>query len=159
MRALLQVLFAAVAISLLGACGQAQSTVKAGQSIALAPDLTVRLASYRPSLTELQLQITLVPTGRTPVESLVPSVVVIPSGGKETSSTLDFKQADALITMLLENAQHVGTVTVRDARSGHSAVWTLLGAGTLLPCAGGANCQVIGIPHPQSLPGRPAPNP
>jgi hypothetical protein len=155
MRAFLRVLFAVSVITILAACGQSHTTLPAGQTFALAPDLSVRLVSYRPSLTELQLQITLLPTGHTPVESLVPSVVVIPSGGKETSSTLDFKAAGALITMVLADAQHVDTVTIRDARSGQSAEWAVVGAVTLLPCPGSSNCQVIGLPHAQSLPGRP----
>jgi hypothetical protein len=155
MRAFPRVLCMLSAIVMLAACGQSTTTIGAGQTFALAPDLSIRLASYRPSLTELQLQITLLPTGRTPAESLVPSVVVIPSGGKETSSTLDFKAADALITMLLADAQDVSTVTVRDARSGHSAEWAVASAETLLPCPGTSNCQLIGVPHAQSLPGRP----
>ena len=155
MRAFLRVLFPTFAVALLAACGSPQSTLRAGQSFALAPDLTVRLVSSRPSLTELQLQITLLPTGNTPVESLVPSVVVVPNGGRETASTLDFPHVGALITMLLADAQAVNSVTVRDVRSGHSVDWSVQGTETLLSCKGGDNCELIGMPHAQSLPGRP----
>jgi uncharacterized lipoprotein YajG len=155
MRAFLRVLVPTVAVALLVACGRPQSALSTGQSFALAPDLTVRLMSSRPTLTELRLQITLLPTGDTPVESLVPAVVVVPNGGRETSSTLDFPPVGALITMLLTDAQNVNSVTVRDTRSGHSVEWSLRGAETLLACKGGDNCELIGMPHAQSLSGRP----
>ncbi|MGI8913408.1 MAG: hypothetical protein ACR2JY_06425 [Chloroflexota bacterium] len=155
MRAFFRVLFATLAIALVAACGQAQSTLNTGQSYALAPDMSVRLVSYRPSLNELQLQITLLPTGNTALESLVPALVVIPNGGRETSSTLDFQQAGALITMLLADAENVASVTVRDTRSGHSADWAVQTAMTLLPCKGSGDCQLIGMPHAQTQPGHP----
>jgi hypothetical protein len=125
------------------------------QSYALAPDLSVRVVSSRPSLSQLQLQITLLATGNTPVATLVPAVLVIPAGGRETSSTLDFKQADALITMLLTDAQKVASVTVRDTRSGASMDWAVQSAVSLLPCKTSNDCTLIGLPHTQSLPERP----
>ena len=155
MRAFLRVMFATLSLALLAACARPGSAVPAGQSFALAPDLTVRLASFHPSLTQLQLEITLLPTGSTSIESLVQAVVVIPSGGREVSSSLDFKQAGALITMLLADAQKVDSVTVRDARSGASADWSVQPAETLLPCKTSNQCELIGMPNAQSLPGRP----
>ena len=155
MRAFLSVMFATLSVALLAACGRPSSGVPAGQPFALAPDLTVRLASFHPSLTQLQLQITLLPTGSTPIESLVQAVVVIPSGGREVSSSLAFKQAGALITMLLADAQKVDSVTVRDARSGASADWSVQPAETLLPCKTSNQCELIGMPNAQSVPARP----
>ncbi len=117
--------------------------------------MTVRLVSSRPSLTQLQLQLTIDPTGSTPAVALVPSVVVVPSGGQETSASLDFPRAQALITMLLDNAQHVDSVTVRDARNGHTVDWAVQPAESLLTCKPGDACQLIGVPHTQALPSRP----
>ena len=155
MRPFFRVIFATLSVALLAACGSPGGAVRAGQAFALAPDLSVRLTSFHPSLTQLQLQITVLPTGNTPVESLVQAVVVIPSGGKELSSSLDFQQAGALITMLLSDAQKVASVTVRDARSGRSANWSVQPAEMLLPCKTSNQCELIGMPNAQSLPGRP----
>jgi len=71
------------------------------------------------------------------------------------SSSLDFKQAGALITMLLADAQTVDSVTVRDARSGLSADWSVQPAETLLPCKISNQCALIGMPNTQSLTSRP----
>jgi len=155
MRAFSRVLFALFAVAFLAGCGTARPALRSDQSFALAPDLSVRVVSSRPSLSQLQLQITLLATGNTPVAALVPDIVVIPAGGRETSSSLDFKQADALITMLLADAQKVASVTVRDTRSGNSMDWTVQSAISLLPCKTSNDCQLIGLPHAQSLPERP----
>jgi hypothetical protein len=155
MRAISRVLFALFAAAFLVGCANSRPALQPDQSYALAPDLSVRVVSSRPSLSQLQLQITLLATGNTPVTTLVPDVVVIPSGGRETSSTLDFKQADALITMLLADAQKVASVTVRDTRSGNSMDWAVQSVVSLLPCKSSNDCELIGLPHAQSLPERP----
>lgn len=155
MRAISRVLFALFAAGFLVGCGSSSATLRPGQSYALAPDLSVRVVSSRPALSQLQLQITLLATGSTPLAALVPDVVVIPAGGREISSTLDFKQADALITMLLADAQRVASVTVRDTRSGNSMDWAVQRLELLLPCKTSNDCQLIGLPHAQSFPDRP----
>lgn len=156
MRALVRLLFAASIVAFLAGCGSNTSTqLRSGQSFALAPDLTVRLTASRPTLTQLKLQIRLLPAGETPVQALVPDVVVIPSGGREISSTLDFQQAGALITMLMEDAQQVGAVTVRDVRTGHSVDWLMPSVQALFPCKTSNDCELIGLPQGQSLPSQP----
>lgn len=155
MRAIPRVLLALLGVAFLAGCGRSSTALKPGQSYALAPDLTVSVASSRPSLTQLELEITLLPTGAAPIAALVPDVVVIPAGGRETSAKLDFKQADALITMLLADAQNVASVTVRDTRSGNSMNWAVQSAVLLLPCKTSNDCQLIGLPHTQSFPDRP----
>lgn len=143
-----------VMVALIG-CGSRSASLQPGQAYKLAPDMTVRLASSRPSRTQLELQLTIDPVGSTPAQALVPSVVVIPAGGQETSASLDFPHAQAVITMLLDNAQHVDSVTVRDARSGRTVNWAVLPATSLLACKPGDDCQLIGVPHSQAVPGHP----
>lgn len=155
MRALVCVLSCLLGLTLLAGCGAQSAALHGGQSFALAPDLTVRLLSTRPSWDQLKLQIFVMPTGSTALESLIPDVVVIPDGGKESSATLDLHSDQAVITMVLENAQNVAAVTIRDARSGHFARWSIGTMQALLPCKQGDDCGLLGVPHSPSLQAHP----
>lgn len=155
MRALTRVLCATLALLALASCGQGVASLRLGQTFALAPDLSVKLLASRPTVSQLRLDLTVLPTGSTPLSALVPSVVVIPGGGREISATLNFQRDRALIMMLLDGAQHVTSVTVRDARSGRSADWSVVADQSLLNCKPGDTCQIIGIPQAPSFPGRP----
>lgn len=155
MRAFICAVCVLLGMSLLAGCGATSAALHGGQSSALAPDLTVRLLSTRPSWNQLKLQIFVLPTGSTALESLIPDVVVIPDGGKESSATLDLHSDQAVITMVLENAQNVASVTVRDARSGHFAHWDIGTMQALLPCKQGDDCGLLGVPHSPSLPAHP----
>ncbi len=146
MRALFRVLLIIAGIPLLAACAAQGASLATGQSYALAPDLTVRLSSARPALNQLRLQITVLATGGTAIESLLPAVVVIPAGGKQSSATLDMQRDSATITMLLDAAQSVNSVVVRDARDGHTATWAV-GVQGLLACKPGDECQLLALPR------------
>lgn len=151
MRVLVRVLACLLALPVLSACGGQISMLNAGQSYALAPDLTVRLVSIRPGLSQLHLQITILATGGTAIETLIPAVVVTPEGGHESSATLDVARDSAKIDMLLDGAQQVSYVTVRDSRNGHAAKWDVNAIRALAGCATGDACRLIGMPQSQPL--------
>ena len=152
MRPFLRVLSFVLGLSLLVGCGAHGAALHAGQSYAYSPDVSVRLAFTRPSWSQLRLQVTIVPTGNTPLESLIPDIVVVPDGGRELSATLDLHSDQAVMTMLLENAEKVATVTIRDARNGHSARWDVGNVQARLGCKPGDDCGVLGVPRTPSLP-------
>ena len=155
MRAFLLLLCGLLALTVLAGCGTQTAALHGGQSSVLAPDLTVRLLSTRSSWDQLKLQIFVIPTGDTALESLVQDVVVIPAGGKESSASLDLHSDQAVITMLLANAQNVASVTIRDARTGHFAQWEIGTRQALLPCKQGDDCGLLGVPRSPSLPAHP----
>ena len=147
MRAVFRLLLFISGVALLAGCAGHGASLAAGQSYALAPDLTVRLAAARPALDQLRLQVTVLATGGTAIETLVPAVLVIPAGGKESSASLDMHSDSATITMLLDNARGVTSVEVRDARSGRAATWDVGRTRALIGCQPGDDCQVLGLPR------------
>lgn len=155
MRTFRNLILLSLGVVLLSSCGVQMITVKPGQGVVLAPDMKIRLWSLRPTLTQLQLQIAVIPTGKTSLSSLVPQVVVIPSGGQETSASLNLSDGQAIINMLLGDAQHVTSVLIKDARSGQSAEWYIPGPEPLFGCQTGDECQLIGMPHTGTVPLRP----
>ena len=155
MRPFLRLLSCLLGLSLLVGCGAHSAALHAGQSYAFSPDVSVRLAFTRPTWSQLRLQVTILPTGSTPLESLIPDVVVVPDGGRELSASLDLHSDQAVITMLLENAEKVATVTVRDARNGHAAQWDVGDVPALVGCKPGDDCGVLAVPHTPSLPAHP----
>ena len=144
-----------LAILTLAACGAHTAVLASGSSYALAPDLTVRLVSMHPSLNQLRLDITVLATGGTAIEALVPIVVVTPDGGKETAASLTVNGDQATMQMTLDNAQGVNYVTVSDQRNGHAARWSVPVASTMLGCKAGGECNVFALPRSPALPAHP----
>ncbi|MCL4540795.1 MAG: hypothetical protein M1396_00395 [Chloroflexi bacterium] len=140
---------------LLTSCGAPLNPLRPGASYALAPDLTVRLWAQRPTLGQLQVQIAVIPTGATPLTALVPQVLVIPDGGKETDASLSFTHNEAEIKMLLASAQQVTSILIKDARTGKTAEWRIPAPQPLLGCKSGDECQFIGMPQTNTIPVHP----
>ncbi len=145
----------ATGMLLLTSCGVHLTMLRPGTSYALAPDLTVRLWAQRPTFTQLQIQIAVIPTGSTPLATLIPQVLVIPSGGKETSASLNFTRGEVVISMLLADAQQVTSVSIKDARTGNTAEWRIPVSQPLLGCKSGDECQFIGMPQTNTVPVHP----
>jgi hypothetical protein len=143
-------LCSALALLLLAGCAGHSGALASGQSFALASDLSVRLVSSRPASHQLQLQITILATGRTAIETLVPAVLVTPDGGHENGASLDLQSDRANITMTLDGADQVGYVTVSDSRDGHSARWSVA-AQALAGCQGDSGCRLVGVPQPRPV--------
>ena len=139
----------------LAGCGAHTVVVASGSSYALAPDLTVRLVSMHPSLNQLRLDITVLATGSTAIEALVPVVVVTPDGGRETSASLTVQGDEATMQMTLDDAQGVSFITVSDRRNGSSVRWSVPLASTLLGCKASANCGILAMPQSPALPAHP----